>query len=101
LSLIIVFVCLCLCFAWTAGITEIGRAAWKLKGRAIPLHVLDAEERAKANAQPHVAFYCPKYEDLKRRRGGEWGRVNMFFRVLAICHDVIPEHLGLYPIRIR
>lgn len=44
------------------GITEIGKAAWKLMGREVPPEVLEAERLASKNAVPHVAFYCPDYE---------------------------------------
>ena len=44
------------------GITEIGRAAWKLQNRNIPQKMLDSERKARENAVPHVSFYCPKYE---------------------------------------
>jgi len=44
------------------GITEIGRAAWKLQNRPIPQAMLDSEVKARLEAVPHVSFYCPKYE---------------------------------------
>lgn len=75
------------------GITEIGKAAWKLQNKEMPLEVLEGEAKAKANAVPHVAFYDPKY-DLAMKKGGEQKRkLQQFFRLLAICHDVIPERL--------
>lgn len=81
------------------GITEIGRAAWKLIGKEVPDSVLRGEERAQQAAVPHVSFYCPRYEehmtagpmDAASRLQRE--RINNFFRVLSICHDVIPEHI--------
>eukprot|EP00606_Chrysophyceae_sp_TOSAG23-5_P000379 GSChrysophyteH2.ASY1.ANO1.183.1 assembled CDS len=54
------------------GITEIGKASWKLQGREIPISVLeDVMEAGDSN---------PEYEHVQR-----------FFRTLAICHDVIAE----------
>jgi len=38
------------------GITEIGKAAWKLQGKDISPEVLEGERRAKENAVPHVHF---------------------------------------------
>ena len=43
------------------GITEIGRAAWKLLDKPVPPDVLAAEEQAVRAAVPHVAFYDPLF----------------------------------------
>ena len=43
------------------GITEIGKAAWKLLGKEIPPDVLHAEIEAARSAVPHVAFYDPQF----------------------------------------
>lgn len=75
------------------GITEIGKAAWKLQGKAIAAHVLEGEARAKANAVPHVSFYCPNYERDIQTPGPQREKIRLFFRTLAICHDVIPERV--------
>ena len=73
------------------GITEIGKAAWKLQGKSIPAEILESETLAKKNAVPHVAFYCPKYEaDAKSSAGGS--KIRFFYTLLACCHDIIPEH---------
>lgn len=73
------------------GITEIGRAAWKLQGKPISKEVLDGEAKAQANAVPHVSFYCPRYDRDLRGGGVQADKLRQFFRVLSICHDVIPE----------
>ena len=44
------------------GITEIGKAAWKLQGKPIPPEMLEAEEMASKSLTPHVSFYCPDFE---------------------------------------
>lgn len=74
------------------GITEIGKASWKLQGKEIPAAVLEAEEKSRANAKPHVSFYDPKYyEDVKR--ADMKPKLHEFFRMLALCHDVLPERI--------
>ena len=75
------------------GITEIGKASWKLQGKDIPADVLQGEARAKANAVPHVSFYCPIYERDFASGGLQKLKIQQFFRALAICHDVIPENI--------
>lgn len=77
------------------GITEIGKAAWRLQGKVIPPAMLEAEARAKANAKPHVSFYCPRYErDLKESRESmQREKIRTFFRCLSLCHDVIAEKI--------
>jgi len=73
------------------GITEIGKASWKLQGREIPADVLHGEQLAQANAVPHVSFYCPQYDHDSKQDGPQRERISQFFRLLALCHDVIPE----------
>eukprot|EP01039_Chlorochromonas_danica_P007893 gene7893-8706_t len=73
------------------GITEIGKAAWKLQGKPIPPKMLEVEEKAKANAVPHVSFYCSRYDVDMKAGGLQKERIQQFFRTLAICRDVIPE----------
>ena len=75
------------------GITEIGKAAWKLQGRPIAPHILEGEAKAKANSVPHVSFYCPTYEKDIATAGPQREKIRLFFRTLAICHDVIPERI--------
>jgi magnesium-transporting ATPase (P-type) len=87
------------------GITEIGRANYKLMNRQIPMEVLEGEAHAQANAVPHVSFYCPKFDEhynmlysntqqsssVSRQQVEQAVRQREFFRVLSICHDIIPE----------
>ncbi len=73
------------------GITEIGKAAWKLLGKPISPEILEGEARAKAQAVPHVSFYSPQYDRDQAANGAQKQKNNEFFRILAICHDVIPE----------
>jgi phospholipid-translocating P-type ATPase (flippase) len=76
------------------GITEIGRAAWKLMGKPIPDDVLAAEDAAKKNAVPHVAFYDPDFErDMAETKGEKRAKIRDFYRYIAICHEVIAERL--------
>ena len=73
------------------GITEIGKAAWKLQGKDIPDEVLRGEQMAKERAVPHVSFYDPSYEQDVKVKNEQSNKISNFFRFLAICHDVIPE----------
>jgi len=77
--------------SYGVGITEIGKAAWKLQGKTIPASVLEGEELAKKNSVDHVSFYCPLYNRHIKEGGAQKLKINNFFRTLAICHDVIPE----------
>jgi phospholipid-transporting ATPase len=79
--------------SYGVGITEIGKASWKLQGKDIPQEMLDGEAQAKARAVPHVSFYCPTYEKDKAQGGAQLDKINRFFKILAICHDVIPEKI--------
>jgi magnesium-transporting ATPase (P-type) len=75
------------------GITEIGKAAWKLLGKPISPEILEGEARAKAQSVPHVSFYSPQYERDMAANGAQKQKNMEFFRILAICHDVIPEKI--------
>jgi len=77
------------------GITEIGKASWKLQGKDVPAKMLDGERRAKENSVPHVTFWCPDYEKLIQEDPASTQRkkVDQFFRCLAVCHDTIPERI--------
>jgi magnesium-transporting ATPase (P-type) len=102
------------------GITEIGKAAWKLQGRPIPQEMLDAEELALKNAVPHVSFYCPDfgkdYNDSQifdsitnlrisvdstqsnsvqknTNSTNQKEKIRDFYRYLSVCHEIIPERL--------
>ena len=53
--------------SYIQGITEIGRAAWKLLQRPVPEEVENAERLAAELAVPHVVFYDPNfYYDYER-----------------------------------
>ena len=89
--------------AYGKGITEIGKASWKLKGKEVPSSFLEDEEKAKKLSVPSVAFYCPDYcKDMVSTKGkstkGKWeGQIeknHMFFKILALCHDTVCEHVG-------
>lgn len=76
------------------GITEIGRAAWKLLNKPIPADVLAAEESAKENSVPHVSFYCPDFDrDMAKENSIERRKIRDFYRFIAVCHEVIAERL--------
>ena len=72
------------------GITEIGKAAWKLQGREIPLSVLEAENRAKMVQKDHVSFFCKQF-DIDKNHPEKKQKIDFFYEVLATCHDIIPE----------
>lgn len=75
------------------GITEIGKAAWKLQGKEVPADVLEGERLAQTHAVDHVSFYDPAFE---RDMQHEKQRINIerFLRIIALCHDSIPENVG-------
>jgi phospholipid-transporting ATPase len=73
------------------GITEIGKASWKLQGKAIPPEILQAEEKAKLASISHVSFYDPKYAPDLARNDHHSLKIQQFFRILSLCHDTIPE----------
>ncbi len=76
------------------GITDIGRVAWSLQGIEIPEKVLHYEKLAKQNSTPHVSFYCPKYDRMMKTDSVAKRKACFFYKVLATCHDIIPEHIG-------
>ena len=76
------------------GITEIGKASWKLQGKEVPSEVLEGERKAKANSRPHVTFYDANYDKVSADDNNpENKKIQHFFRTLAICHDVIAERV--------
>lgn len=77
--------------SYGVGITEIGKAAWKLQGIEVPEEVLAGEAKAKELAVPHVSFYCPTYDKDFQEGGIQKSKIQQFFRFVSICHDVIPE----------
>ena len=80
--------------SYGVGITEIGKAAWKLQGKEVPPDVLAGEVMAKERSVPHVAFYCPTYDrDIKDMGSLQFSKIEQFYRTLAICHDVIAERV--------
>jgi phospholipid-transporting ATPase len=50
--------------AYGVGITEIGKASWKLQNKAVPPEVLEGEEICKSRTVAHVSFYDPAFESL-------------------------------------
>jgi phospholipid-translocating P-type ATPase (flippase) len=77
--------------SYGVGITEIGKAAWKLQGKEIPEEVLLGEAKAKERSVPHVSFYCPTYDTHIAENRHHAVKIRQFFRFLAICHDVVAE----------
>ncbi len=97
------------------GITEIGRAAWKLLNKPVPAEVEYAETEAFHHAVPHVTFYDPGfYVDYEkpvpvpsspppvglstsgknlRPTPGQKEKIQEFYRYIAVCHEVVPERL--------
>lgn len=72
------------------GITEIGKASWKLQGKTIPADVLEGERLSQLNSVPHVAFFDPIFETNKNSEKEKFN-IARFLRILALCHDSIPE----------
>lgn len=79
--------------SYGTGITEIGKAAWRLLGKPISPEILEAEAKAQALQVPHVSFYSPRYERDFANKGPQKAKIQEFFRILSICHDVIPERV--------
>lgn len=77
--------------SYGVGITEIGRAAWRLQGIEVPPEVLAGEAKAKELSVPHVSFYCSTYDKDFQEGGIQKSKIQQFFRFVSICHDVIPE----------
>lgn len=82
------------------GITEIGKASWKLQNKVIPKEVLEAEEISKNKSVRNVSFYDPIYHqhmslhDTNNEQLTYQKMQNeLFFRILALCHDVLPEKI--------
>jgi phospholipid-transporting ATPase len=97
------------------GITEIGKASWKLQGIPIPEEILLAQAEAQRRSVPHVTFFDPQYDELMGKSAPADGtagasrgsssssssstsrqkkeQINTFFRILALCHDTIPERI--------
>jgi phospholipid-transporting ATPase len=75
------------------GITEIGKASWKLQGKVIPPEFLQAEEKAKLASVPHVSFYDPRYVADRAKNDQQSSKIRQFFHLLALCHDTIPESI--------
>lgn len=80
------------------GITEIGKASWKLRGKEIPNEILEAEKQARINSIPHVSFYCDRYDGLMAKRNPtseeqyQIEQNKLFFKILSLCHDTVVEH---------
>ncbi|EWM20076.1 p-type atpase (p-atpase) superfamily [Nannochloropsis gaditana] len=65
-----------------------------MTGAALTSEELLAEEEGRKKKVDHVNFYDPElWADLEHARRGEAQRkkVESFFRLLAVCHSVIPE----------
>ena len=60
-------------------------------GKPINKDILDGEEKARMNAKPHVCFYCPNYNNDILKNNNHSQKLYQFYRILSICHDVIPE----------
>ena len=75
------------------GITEIGKASWKLQGKIIPKAILEGEMRAKAASVAHVSFYDDTFDEDMKTGGMQKDCIQQFFRVLSLCHDTIPERI--------
>ena len=49
--------------------------------------------KAKQNAVPHVSFYDPLYDRDMAEGLDQKANISEFFRVLALCHDVVAERV--------
>ena len=82
--------------SYGVGITEIGKASWKLQGKEISQEILDGEAMAAERAVPHVSFYCPRHDKILEQNPQyihEKPAFDAFFKVISLCHDVIPENV--------
>ena len=74
------------------GITEIGKAGYKLKGQDVPQSIINDEYKCHEYSVPHVSFYDPKYVlDTSDSNSIQAQKCHEFFQILAICHEVIAE----------
>ena len=74
------------------GITEIGKAGYKLKGQDVPQSIINDENKCHEYSVPHVSFYDPKYVlDTSDSNSIQAQKCHEFFQILAICHEVIAE----------
>ncbi len=79
--------------AYGLGTTEIGAAANQAVGKIISKKEKEVEEKSKEFRAPHVNFYDPRifaamHDEKKMEHASA---IREFFRVLALCHTVIPE----------
>jgi phospholipid-translocating P-type ATPase (flippase) len=85
------------------GITEIGKASWKLRGKEIPDYILTGETLARERSVPHVSFYDNDYERLMEKNNWttdeeyQVSQNRLFFKILALCHDTVVEHTAKGP----
>ncbi len=75
------------------GTTEISDAAQKAAGKVQSQLEKEVDYKSKQLRAPHVNFYDPKiFADMHDEKKTEQGKsIREFFRVLALCHTVIPE----------
>ncbi|EGB10874.1 hypothetical protein AURANDRAFT_22034, partial [Aureococcus anophagefferens] len=76
------------------GITAIGAASLARLGEPIPAAALEANELARASSQPHVTFHDPRLAEDLAAPGPQRDRLVEFFRLLAVCHTVLPGPRG-------
>ncbi len=82
------------------GTSEIGAAANRSAGRKEASAVeKEVEQKSKEFRAPHVNFYDPKiFADMHNDENVEQASAIMeFFRVLALCHTVIPDKWSIIP----
>ncbi len=79
------------------GKTEIGAEACKSAGKEASDTEKEVERKSKEFQAPHVNFYDPKiFADMYNEDKEDQARaISEFFRVLALCHTVIPEKYGV------
>ncbi|KAM3567433.1 hypothetical protein VYU27_010421, partial [Nannochloropsis oceanica] len=75
-------------------VTEISKSYKKMTGLALTAEEVMAESEGKKGKVDHVNFYDPSlWEDLQKKGRGDvqQKKLEAFFRLLAVCHSVIPE----------
>jgi phospholipid-transporting ATPase len=77
------------------GITEIGRAAWKLMEKEVPPEVIAAELKASQAAVPHVAFYDAEYERIMSTKNRDKDDVHLFGNAATDRHGA--DHMDATP----
>ena len=57
-------------------------------GKDVPTETQEGEDKAQANAVPHVTFYCPDYE-ADMRKGGKYTHIHtLYVHCFVLFHSI-------------